>query len=47
MNTQEQFLEWVAEVSRLDITKEADLLALFRKLTDLNRITQRAEREQR
>lgn len=45
MNAQEKYLEWLKQVNELDISKEQDLLALFRAVRDLNVITQQAERE--
>lgn len=45
MNAKEQFTLWIQEVEKLDISQESDLLALFRKISDLNKITQQAEKE--
>lgn len=45
MNAKEQFTLWIQDAEKLDISQESDLLALFRKISDLNKITQQAEKE--
>lgn len=45
MNAQSQFIAWLEEASRLNITQKDDLRALYQKVSELNTITQQAESE--
>lgn len=45
MTAQEQFEAWQENIATLDISKSYDLMALFRAITELNKITQLAEKE--
>ena len=45
MNAQAEFKSWLEEVSDLDITTKQGLNDLYRKLHDLNQITQQADKE--
>lgn len=46
MTAQEKFLQWQKEVKALDISANfMDLIALFRQIQELNKITQQAEKE--
>ena len=46
MTAQDSFIEWQKRISHLDITSNyEDLLTLFREISNLNLITQQAEKE--
>jgi hypothetical protein len=45
MTPQERFNQWIQDVSKLDLSKKEDLMAIYRAATELNRITQEAERD--
>ncbi len=45
MNAQELYQQWLARVSDLDISEFPELLTLIREISELNKITQQAERE--
>jgi hypothetical protein len=43
-SAQERFNQWIQETGKLDLSSKDDLLALYRAVTELNRITQEAEK---
>ena len=45
MSAQELYQQWLARVSDLDISKFPELLTLIREISELNKITQQAEKE--
>lgn len=45
MSAQELYQQWLARVSDLDISEFPDLLTLIREISELNKITQQAEKE--
>ena len=38
-SAQERFNQWIQETGKLDLSSKDDLLALYRAVTELNRIT--------
>jgi hypothetical protein len=45
MSAQELYQQWLARVSDLDISEFPELLTLIREISELNKITQQAEKE--
>lgn len=45
MSAQELYQQWLARVSDLDISEFSELLTLIREISELNKITQQAEKE--
>jgi hypothetical protein len=43
-SAQERLNQWIQDVSKLDLSKKEDLMAIYRAATELNRITQEAEK---